>query len=221
MIDTTIPLNCTVCHGTGHLPGTSRSCLACGGERSFPGFEPREIYNSVLNKNGSLRKRVVSSGDVGSIRACFVFHTVKKYADPELHQPVSVELAVHGDPYIKHLEAVAQAVAQQVLHIAFKEPIMDLGLIVSVEGDVPNLDAMTEGELSAFWSKYHRASKKAAVALVGDRPHSVGVAATLAAYALDKSCAMKLRKEGDIKGAMVYEESMDLRYKTLPVDIRW
>ena len=87
---------------------------------------------------------------------------------------------------------------------------------------VPNFDALTERELIAFWGRYHRASRKDAEALVGDRRKGfTTIAATLACYAIDKACAVGLRKEGKIAQAMTYEQGCDLAYDRLPEDLRW
>ena len=44
---------------------------------------------------------------------------------------------------------------------------------------------------------------------------------TLAAYAVAASCAVGLREKGDIQGAQVYEEHMEIYYSDLPVEVRW
>ena len=87
---------------------------------------------------------------------------------------------------------------------------------------VPNFDAMTREDLMEFWKKYHRASRKNAEALVGDRrPGYTNIAATVANYACNKAVAIRCRLEGDIQGALIYEHSADLCYDRLPADLRW
>jgi hypothetical protein len=87
---------------------------------------------------------------------------------------------------------------------------------------IPNLDTMEEKELREFWKKYHRASRKDAAALIGDKHiECVSYAATLAAYAMDRVCAMGLRLEGKVAEAMTYEHSMELRLARIPDDLRW
>lgn len=220
--DTSQTLNCTVCNGLGLRPGTAHECSACEGRKTFPGFDPKALFNSVLTRKQTLRKKFSSDG-VDGCRALYVSGRARQYGSPKLlAQSVLVEMAIQGDPYAKHLEALAQVVARQILCADVDDPIdLDLGLAQCWESNVPNFDAMNEKELSSFWDKYHRASRKDAAALVGDRPRCVNIAATLAAYALDRGCAMGLRLEGEIARAMTYEESMELRYKSLPVDIRW
>ena len=87
---------------------------------------------------------------------------------------------------------------------------------------VPNLDAMTESDLMAFWSRYHRATRKDAADLIGDKRRGyIALAWLLAAYACDKACAMSLREKGEIARAMTYEHACDLRYERIPTDLRW
>lgn len=87
---------------------------------------------------------------------------------------------------------------------------------------IPNFDVMTEKELMEFWSKYHRPRRKDAELLIGDRRKGfTTIVADLANYACNKSVAMKLRLEGSIDRALVYEHACDLIYDRLPEDLRW
>lgn len=86
-----------------------------------------------------------------------------------------------------------------------------------------NFDAMDQAELMAFWSKYHIPTREQAVALVGTEgvPDPVDTVETMAAYACAKSCAIKLRLEGEIARALVYEQHCDIYYDQLPEAVRW
>lgn len=87
---------------------------------------------------------------------------------------------------------------------------------------VPNLDAMSEEELGKFWGRYHRARRKDAEALIGDtRKNYTIIASDLANYAINKSCAMSLRKKGEIARATVYEYACESIYERIPQDLRW
>lgn len=85
----------------------------------------------------------------------------------------------------------------------------------------PNFDAMDPDELLEFWNKWHRPTKKAAVEFTGVRKDARKIMETLANYAVNKSCAVRLRVEGNINGATIYEHSCDLCYNQLPADVRW
>lgn len=91
-----------------------------------------------------------------------------------------------------------------------------------MSNNVPNLDAMSEDELMAFWNRFHRASRKDAEWLVGDRRKGFTLlAAALANYACNKAVAMKCRLNGNILGAQCYEHVAQLCYERLPEDLRW
>lgn len=87
---------------------------------------------------------------------------------------------------------------------------------------IPNFDCMSAEELLNFWSKYNRATRKDAAELIGDkRKGYLGITSTLVSYAMAKNCAMKLRLEGEIQRATVYEQHCEIYYQTLPEDLRW
>lgn len=87
--------------------------------------------------------------------------------------------------------------------------------------EIPNFDAMTQEELRTFWSKWHVTTKKMAATLVGNRPDARNIVEILACYALNKSCAVYLRLEGEIARAEKYEQDCQLAYERLPADVRW
>ena len=84
-----------------------------------------------------------------------------------------------------------------------------------------NFDAMTVDELLEFWKTWHVTTKKKAVVFTGERKDAKKIMETLANYAINKSCAVRLRLEGDIVGASNYEHSCQLCYDSLPADVRW
>ena len=88
---------------------------------------------------------------------------------------------------------------------------------------IPNFDAMTESELMSFWVKHRQGSSfKASAALIGDRRKGYTVlAGDLAAYACNKSVAMRARTAGDMQLAESYEKACDQIYSNLPADLKW
>lgn len=87
---------------------------------------------------------------------------------------------------------------------------------------VPNLDCMPHDDLMTFWSRYHRATRKDAQALIGDnRKGYTGLAADLANYACNKATAVSCRLRGDITAAQLYETVCENIYTRLPEDLRW
>lgn len=87
--------------------------------------------------------------------------------------------------------------------------------------ETPNFDAMNQDELREFWAKWHRPTKKQAVEFIGIRKDARRVMQTLANYAINKSCAIGLRLDGEIDRATVYEYSCELCYNSLPADVKW
>lgn len=88
--------------------------------------------------------------------------------------------------------------------------------------NIPNLDAMTEEDLMAFWKRYSRPTRKDAEALIGDRRKGfTTVAGSLAGYASNKATAMRCRKNGDVLAAQVYETICENIYNDLPFGLRW
>ena len=85
----------------------------------------------------------------------------------------------------------------------------------------PDFDRMDQDELMAFWSKYHRPTRKDAEALVGDRrPGFTNVAAALANYACNRAVVLSCKERGDKDAAAVYEHAVRLCYDRLPSDVQ-
>ena len=87
--------------------------------------------------------------------------------------------------------------------------------------ETPNFDAMNQEDLRNFWAKWHVTTKKKAIEFTGERKDAKKIMETLANYAINKSCAIGLRLDGDINGATIYEHSCQLCYDRLPTDVRW
>jgi hypothetical protein len=85
--------------------------------------------------------------------------------------------------------------------------------------NIPNFDACTHDDLTAFWMNHQRGRNRKALGIVG--PNSVNLTATLAAYAINKATAMTCRLRGDIMAAMTYETICDNIYDRLPEDVKW
>jgi hypothetical protein len=81
---------------------------------------------------------------------------------------------------------------------------------------------MTQEDLMAFWKRFHRATRKDAAELIGDRRKGfTTIAATLANYACNKAVAMTCRLRGDITAASTYEHACELCYAQIPGDLQW
>lgn len=92
--------------------------------------------------------------------------------------------------------------------------------------EVPNLDAMDQKALAEFWVVYRDPSRQTLRRfipkdVIADEDAARDASATLACYAIAKSCAMDLRLKGNIEAAGVYEEHCDSYYQDLPEVLRW
>lgn len=86
---------------------------------------------------------------------------------------------------------------------------------------IPDFKKMTREELMAFWSRYHRPSRKDAEALVGDRRKGfTNQAAGLANYACNLAVAMGCRERGETESAEVYDAHVKLCLDRLDADVR-
>jgi len=88
---------------------------------------------------------------------------------------------------------------------------------------VPNLDAMSIGELRAFHMLHEGGRNRArAYKLIGDRRKNyTRITSSLACYASNKVAAMKCREEGNLAIAEGYEGICERIYKELPADLKW
>lgn len=86
--------------------------------------------------------------------------------------------------------------------------------------DVPNLDAMSEDDLLAFWSRHQRGRNYRELSPKGKSGNKTAVA-NLANYAANKAAAMACRGRGDIPSALMYEGYCDNIYAALPAYARW
>ncbi len=86
-----------------------------------------------------------------------------------------------------------------------------------------NLDCMNQDDLWEFWKKTNSVRPiRFARTLFPEKPQGyVSTTKCLGAYAANKSVAMKLRLDGNIQGAIVYENICDRIYRELPEYARW
>ena len=80
---------------------------------------------------------------------------------------------------------------------------------------------MTEDELMAFWSRYHRASRKDAAELCGGKfPGYIGAAASVANYACNLAVAKACRRRGDKAAAKIYDHAARISADSVPLHVR-
>jgi hypothetical protein len=86
--------------------------------------------------------------------------------------------------------------------------------------NVPNLDALDQGELMQFWMQ-HQLGRNAKQLFPNGGLGTRIVTAKLANYASNKATAMSLRMRGEIATAVIYEGIADTVYRQLPDWARW
>lgn len=91
-----------------------------------------------------------------------------------------------------------------------------------ISNNVPNLDCMETNELWEFWKINRRPGRIQSAALFPDKPKGyVSATNDLSCYASNKATAQKLRLEGNISTAIMYENICDSIYNRLPEWAKW
>ena len=126
-------LPCSVCKGAKVLvsggftgvdgkewPTTTRPCYCCQGRGDFPEVDIEAIVKAIVatkGKNkGTLRASMVSplrSEGVPEARAYFVWRLARFHGGKDCTMPVTAEMVVRGDPYLKELDRIAEEVAKR------------------------------------------------------------------------------------------------------------
>ena len=91
---------------------------------------------------------------------------------------------------------------------------------MSIPNNVPNLDAMSQNELSDFWN-LHGSGTRFIIIFPKGGAGTKKAANDLANYAMNKSTAMRMRLEGRIQDAEKYERICQRVYNSLPTWARW
>jgi hypothetical protein len=90
-----------------------------------------------------------------------------------------------------------------------------------LEGGV-NLDGQDREWLATFWQLVDAHPIRTARALFPTRPAGyVDATQLLGSYAINKGVAMRLREEGSIREAEVYEKACELNFAELPDFAKW
>lgn len=80
-----------------------------------------------------------------------------------------------------------------------------------------NLDSESPDALMSFWHAVHCHPVRAARVLFPHRPKGyVSATQDLARYASNKAPAIRLRREGEISRAQIYEQICDMIYRDMP-----
>lgn len=125
-------LNCTTCKGSGTFfskgftsldgkvyPDSTNPCSSCDGVGNFPPLDEGVIRALILATKGRNKGRIRASmtssfsGDVNAARAYYVWRLARFHGGVDTRMPVLASLGSRGDPTIKALDALADAVAKE------------------------------------------------------------------------------------------------------------
>jgi hypothetical protein len=113
--------DCNRCKGTGitvreaftgptgtHWPRTEKPCPFCDGRGTFAPPDYAAIVKAVKGRKG-LRSRRPDEA-----RAYYVWRMARFHGGADVTLPMMATFEVTGDPYVKHLDVLAELVAQRV-----------------------------------------------------------------------------------------------------------
>lgn len=113
--------NCTRCKGTGitvreafvgptgtHWPRTEEPCPFCDGRGTFSPPDCAAIVKAIKGRKGLRSKRPDDA------RAYYVWRFARFHGGADVNLPMMATFEVAGDPYVKHLDVLAELVAQRV-----------------------------------------------------------------------------------------------------------
>jgi hypothetical protein len=113
--------NCLSCKGTGIrvYGGTipNRPCNSCKGSGSYGAVDVPAILEAIKGRKGLRSKAPDYSGvhfTVANVRAYYVWRMARFHGGVDVTMPMVAGIMVHGDPFTKELDAVADAVAKRV-----------------------------------------------------------------------------------------------------------
>lgn len=109
--------NCTSCKGTGKSSWMDRVCVSCNGTGTFSGLDIPAIIEAIKGRKGLRSKAPAYCGKdftIANVRAYYVWRMARFHGGVDVTMPIVASTMVHGDPFIKELESVADAVAKRV-----------------------------------------------------------------------------------------------------------
>jgi len=112
-------LNCTKCNGTGIRKalegfspdsslGRDRECYSCRGNKTFLKPNLDLILEAVKGRKGL---RTAKPKD--NKRAAYVWRMARFHGGVDMRMPIMAQLDIEGDPYVKVLDSMADALAKQ------------------------------------------------------------------------------------------------------------
>lgn len=103
--------SCTRCSATGKLSlfeGHSTTCYYCKGSGVFAAPDIPALLAAIRGRKGLVSRRPADS------RAYYVWRMARFHGGVDVTLPICASGAVRGDPFLKELDALADAVAKRV-----------------------------------------------------------------------------------------------------------
>jgi hypothetical protein len=130
---------CKSCKGSRlayHLDGfPDRPCYSCEGKGYFEPLNIPSILQEIKGRKGLCSKRPKSD------RAYFIWRLARFHGGVDVTMPMMAECAIHGDPFDKELDALADAVAKKVFGTNMAAANRWGKLLGYIENDIPGLPA--------------------------------------------------------------------------------
>ena len=110
---------CESCHGTGitvreafsyegrNYPERRSSCISCGGRGEFEEPDPVAIEAAIKGRKG------LRSARPKDHRAYYVWRMARFHGGVDMTMPVMASVEIHGDPFRKELDAIADNMAKK------------------------------------------------------------------------------------------------------------
>ncbi len=105
--------DCKACIGAGKahkwdFETEAKPCYTCRGAGKMPAPDTQAILAAIKGRKGLCSKRPASP------RAYFVWRLARFHGGADVTMPMGAEMEVHGDPWVRELDALADAVAKRV-----------------------------------------------------------------------------------------------------------
>lgn len=97
-----------------HYPRKVSPCHSCDGAGEFPAVNVEMILAAIKGRKGLRSKPPKPHGDVNDRRAYYVWRLARFHGGADVTMPVTATLLLHNDPFVRELDALADAVAKRV-----------------------------------------------------------------------------------------------------------
>lgn len=110
---------CRSCDGNGRRAvygreGETRACYTCEGAGRLAALDELAIRAAIRGRKG-LRTAPPEKRGVAGARAYYVWRLARFHGGVDVTMPVMASTLIHGDPFVRELEALAETIAREWL----------------------------------------------------------------------------------------------------------